>query len=78
MRAGSALGVGPNRKTKLMPLDELAETLARTAFCPDCHRLMEVVASMEVVGEGSVPVEWKCHYCEGHFSSEKPVESVSL
>lgn len=78
MHAASALGAGLSRKTNPMPPDELAAVLARTAFCPDCHRLMEVVASVDVVGEGQVPVEWKCHYCEGRFSSEKPVESTSL
>lgn len=53
-----------------MTEQELANTLARTAFCPDCHRLMEVTSTMEVKGEGNVPVDWKCHYCEGQFTSD--------
>lgn len=51
--------------------DELAEVLTRTAFCPDCHRIMEVTAVMDVPGEGAVPVDFKCHYCDGAFTTEK-------
>lgn len=51
--------------------EQLARVLARTAFCPDCHRLMEVTAIMDVPGEGAVAVDWKCHYCEGAFTTDK-------
>lgn len=78
MHAGNALGVGLSRKINPMPHDELANVLARTAFCPDCHRLMEPTAFVNVVGEGKVATEFKCHYCEEQFTTEKPVECTTL
>lgn len=54
-----------------MTIETLADVLARTAFCPDCHRLMEVTATTEVPKIGTVAVDWKCHYCEAQFTADE-------
>lgn len=48
----------------------LAQVLASRAFCPDCHRLMEVLATTHVDGQREVPTAFKCHYCQEQWTSD--------
>lgn len=53
---------------ELEALNELADVLARTEFCKDCNRLMELTSR----SSDGIPVEWDCHYCNQRWTTQAP------